>query len=341
MPVDKQVQLRYEVLNKCFRDLYRDYTIDDLVDACNKAMLREFDMEDGVSKRTVQNDIANLQMPPYNIRLDENLKNGRKRIYRYYDTNFTLPQFRMNDSDRNKIQAAVNVLENYGGEPLLDWARTLLMQIESGLFGSDSSSVVSFQSNPDLKNISLFGDLLQAILNKKVLKLTYAPFGKDSYVDRVYPYHLKQFNDRWYLIAQAFGYDTYGHYALDRIVSFEIIDVPYVESEVDFSEYFDDVIGVTVPDRDEPIDVLLRIRDHRYNYIKTKPLHLTQREVGEEDGYTRVTINVKINKELIALLLSYGSDVEVLSPASLRIMMKKEISAMCYKYLIDEENLHR
>ena len=167
MPVDKQVQLRYEVLNKCFRDLYREYTIDDLVDACNKAMLREFDMEDGVSKRTVQNDIANLQMPPYNIRLDENLKNGRKRIYRYYDTNFTLPQFRMNDSDRNKIQAAVNVLENYGGEPLLDWARTLLMQIESGLFGSDSSSVVSFQSNPDLKNISLFGDLLQAILNKK------------------------------------------------------------------------------------------------------------------------------------------------------------------------------
>ena len=241
MPVDKQVQLRYEVLNKCFRDLYREYTIDDLVDACNKAMLKAFDMEDGVSKRTVQNDIANLQMPPYNIRLDENLKNGRKRIYRYYDTNFTLPQFRMNDSDRNKIQAAVNVLENYAGEPLLDWARTLLMQIESGLFGSDSSSVVSFQSNPDLKNISLFGDLLQAILNKKVLKLTYAPFGKDAYEARVYPYHLKQFNDRWYLIAQAVGYDTLGHYALDRIERFEEIDMPYVESEVDFSEYFDEL----------------------------------------------------------------------------------------------------
>ena len=293
-----------------------------------------------VSKRTVQYDIATMEAD-YGIHLDENLYRGKKRLYRYYDTDYSLPHLEMDDSDRFKIKAAVNVLENYGGEPLLDWARTLLMQIESGLFGSDSSSVVSFQSNPDLKNIFLFGDLLQAILNKKVLKLTYAPFGKDAYVDRVYPYHLKQFNDRWYLIAQAFGYDTYGHYALDRIVSFEIIDVPYVESEVDFSEYFDDVIGVTVPDRDEPIDVLLRIRDHRYNYIKTKPLHLTQREVGEEDGYTRVTINVKINKELIALLLSYGSDVEVLSPASLRIMMKKEISAMCYKYLIDEENLHR
>ena len=340
MPVDKQVQLRYEVLNKCFRDLYRDYTIDDLVDACNKAMLREFDMEDGVSKRTVQNDIANLQMPPYNIRLDENLKNGRKRIYRYYDTNFTLPQFRMNDSDRNKIQAAVNVLENYGGEPLFDWARTLLMQIESGLFGSDSSSVVSFQSNPDYTGLPHFGDLLQAIIRKRVLKLRYKPFGKDSYEDRVYPYFLKQFNNRWFLIAQAVGYETLGHYALDRIVSFKEIDMPYVESEVDFSEYFDDVIGVTVPNNSEPEDVILRVSNNRFNYIETKPLHLTQRAIVEDKDYTRITINVKINKELIALILSYGSDIEVLAPASLRAEITKKIRAMSDKYSNDAENLH-
>ena len=268
----------------------------------------------------------------YDFTLDENLKNGRKRIYRYCDTNFTLPQFRMNDSDRNKIQAAVNVLENYAGKPLLDWARTLLMQIESGLFGSDSSSVVSFQSNPDLKNISLFGDLLQAILNKKVLKLTYAPFGKDAYVARVYPYHLKQYNDRWYLIAQAVGYDTLGHYALDRIERFEEIDMPYVESEVDFSEYFDDVIGVTVPERYEPVDVILRVSNNRFNYIKTKPLHLSQRVIGEDRNHTRISINVKINKELIALILSFGPDVEVIAPENLRKEVAQRISAMNNNY---------
>ena len=122
---------------------------------------------------------------------------------------YSLQKYQMDDSDRNKILAAVNVLENYAGEPVMDWARTLLMQIGQGMFGSDSSSVVSFQSNPDLKGISLFGDLLSAIINKKVLKLTYAPFGKDSFTDRIYPYYLKQFNDRWYLIAQAVGYDTF------------------------------------------------------------------------------------------------------------------------------------
>ena len=337
MPNVKHVEVRHKVLNKCFRDLYREYTIDDLVEECNKAMRKLGKSE--VSKRTVQYDIATMEAD-YGIHLDENLYRGKKRLYRYYDTDYSLPHLEMDDSDRFKIKAAVNVLENYGGEPLLDWARTLLMQIESGLFGSDSSSVVSFQSNPDLKNISLFGDLLQAIINKKVLKLTYAPFGKEAYEVRVYPYHLKQFNDRWYLIAQAVGYDTLGHYALDRIESFEMIDVPYVESEVDFSEYFDDVIGVTVPERYEPVDVILRVSNNRFNYIKTKPLHLSQRVIGEDSDHTRISINVKINKELIALILSFGADVEVLEPASLRVEIAKKIRAMNDNYSNDAENLH-
>lgn len=337
MPVDKQVRLRHQVLNKCFRDLYKNYTIDDLVEACNAALRRADKPE--VSKRTIQNDISTMEME-YGIRLEEDKYIGKKRIYRYYDTHYTLPEFRMDDADRYKIQAAVNVLENYAGEPILDWARTLLMQVESGVFGSDSSSVVSFQSNPDLKNISLFGDLLKAIINKKVLKLVYAPFGKDSYSEKVYPYYLKQFNDRWYLIAQAVGYDRFGHYALDRIESFEETDMHYKESDIDFEEYFDDVIGVTVPERLEPVDVVLRVSNNRFNYIKTKPLHLSQRIVSEEDNFTTISINVKINKELIALILSFGHDIEVIAPASLRAEMKKNISAMCYKYNIDEENLH-
>ena len=338
MPVDKQVLLRYKVLNDCFRNPYREYTIEDLVDACSKAMRDELDMMAGVSKRTVQNDIANLETN-YHIRLDEKLRRGRQRLYRYVDTSYTLPMYRMNDRERHKLQDAIRVLGDYEGEPLYDWTRSLLMQIEGGLLDENSTPVVSFQSNPDYTGLTHFSELLQAIIQKRVLKLTYKPFGKDTFTEKIYPYHLKQFNDRWYLIAQAVGYDTFAHYALDRIESFEEIALKYKEPEVDFSEYFDDVIGVTVPERLEPVDVLLRVSNNRFNYIKTKPLHLSQRIVSEEEGYTRISINVKINKELIALLLSFGADIEVLSPASLRAEMKKNISALCYNYSIDEENL--
>ena len=334
MPVDKQVMLRYQVLNKCFRNRYREYTIDDLVDECNKA-LRKIDKPD-VSKRTIQNDI-NILEADYGIELDEKLKQGKKRLYRYVDTNYSIPLFRINDEERHKLQDAIRVLEYFEGDPMYDWARTLLMQIEGGLFTDESTPVVSFQSNPDLKGIDLFGKLLQAILKKRVLKIEYAPFGKDSYSERIYPYHLKQFNDRWYLIAQAVGYDTYAHYALDRIESFEELSLKYKEAERDFEDYFDDVIGVTVPERLEPVDVVLRVSNNRYNYIKTKPLHLSQRVVSEERNHTTISINVKINNELIALLLSFGPDVEVISPTVLKEEMKKKISAMCYNYRIDEE----
>ena len=339
MPVDNQVLLRYQVLNDCLRNPYREYDIDDLVDACSEAMRKKLDMTAGVSKRTVQNDIANLQLPPYSIRLDETFYRGKKRLYRYTDTNYSLPMYRMNDGERHKIQDAIYVLKDFEGEPLYDWARTVLMQVEGGLLNETTKSVVSFQTNPDLKGLNLFNELLQAILSKRVLKITYAPFGKDSYQERIYPYHLKQYNDRWYLIAQAVGYGTFAHYALDRIESFEEVPMKYKEADVDFEEYFDDVIGVTVP-ADEPEDIIIKVTKKRYNYIKTKPLHMSQRVVEEGDDYAVISINVKVNNELEAQLLSFGSDVEVISPASFRARISEKIKEMNQKYMNDAENLH-
>lgn len=336
MPVDKQVLLRYQILNKCFRNRYREYTIDDLVDECNKA-LRKIDKPD-VSKRTIQNDINTLETD-YHIILNEKLRQGRKRLYRYSDTNYSMPLYRMNDEERNKIEDAIFVLRQFDGEPLYDWVRTILMQIEGGLFDEDSSPVVSFQSNLDLKGLEHFGKLLQAILTKRVLKLRYTPYGKTQLAATIYPYFLKEYNDRWYLIAQVKGYDSYAHYALDRIDDFEEVAIPYKEPDIEFEDYFDDVIGVTVPNHDSE-DIILRICKPRFDYIRTKPLHLSQRIVEENDYFAVVAINVKVNKELEALILSLGNDIEVLAPEFFREQVANKIRSMNQKYLSDAENLH-
>ena len=332
MPVDKQVLLRYQVLNKCFRSRYREYTIEDLLDECNKA-LRSQDKPE-VSKRTIQNDITTLETD-YGIRLQENLKRGRQRLYRYYDLDYSLPLIRINDEERNKIQAAIDVLEDFEGEPLYDWTRSFLMQVESGLLNDSPSPLVTFQSNPDLKGISHFPNLLQAIRTKRVLKLRYTPYGKDTQTITIYPYHLKQFNDRWYLIAQAKGYESYAHYALDRIDSYEEVALPYKDSDVDFSEYFDDVIGVTVPDGDAE-DIVIKVTGKRFNYIRTKPLHLSQRIIEEAEGYAIISINVKVNKELESLILSFGDDMEIIAPASFRDRIAEKVKVMNQLYSKDK-----
>ena len=340
MPVDRQVLLRYRVLNECFRNRYREYTIDDLVEECNKAMAREYDSTACVSKRTIQNDIANLQLSPYNIELRDDLRKGRQKLYRYKDTSYTLPLYRMNDSERNKIEEAIYVLKQFEGEPQYDWVRTFLMQIEGEQFNENTSPVVSFQTNPDLKGITHFGKLLQAILTKRSLKLTYTPYGKKTFSANIYPYHLKQFNDRWYLIAQAEGYSTLAHYALDRIDDFKEVALKYKEPEVDFSEYFDDVIGVTVPEDTPSEDIIIKVTGKRFNYIRTKPLHLSQRIIEEAEDYAIISINVKVNKELESLILSFGDDLEIVSPSTFRNQIAEKIKAMNQYYLNDAENLH-
>lgn len=68
----------------------------------------------------------------YGIELVDNLKRGRQRLYRYVDTNYSIPMFRMNDEQRNIIEDAIYVLKQFEGEPLYDWVRTILMQIEGG-----------------------------------------------------------------------------------------------------------------------------------------------------------------------------------------------------------------
>ena len=337
MPVDKQVLLRYKVLNECFRNRHREYTIDDLVNECNK-VLRATGKPD-VSKRTIQYDINELEGEPYCIRLNENLKRGRQRLYRYVNTDDSISLYRMDDEERNKIEDAIFVLKKFKGEPLYDWVRNVLMQVEAGLFDEATSSFVSFQTNPDLKGLEHFAPLLHAIITKRVLKLTYTPFGKDTIIDTIYPHYLKQYNDRWYLIAVLKESDKIGHYPLDRIDGFEEVALPYKESDIDFNEYFDDVIGVTV-NPEEPIDINIKVSRESMGYVKTKPIHLSQRTLEKTDDYMVISINVIPNYELDSKILSYGTAMEILSPESYRAHIIEKIHAMNEKYTNNAENLH-
>ncbi len=337
MPVDKQVILRQQVLNRCFRNPYREYTLDDLVNECNKVLRNNDEME--ISRRTIQSDINKLIKAPYYIRLRENFKRGRQKLFRYVDTDYNLPISRLNDKERNKIEDALYVLKQFEGEPQYDWARTFLMQIEGDMFDEDTSPVVTFQSNPDLKGLHHFKALLQAIMTKRVLKLRYTPFGKDTLTVRIYPYNLKQYNDRWYLIAQVVGYDSFSNYPLDRIEDFEEIALPYKELDDDLSDYFDDVVGITIPEGGAH-DIIIKVYKESMGFVLTKPIHLSQRIIERSNDYVTISINVKPNYELDSKILSFGPNIQVLSPESYKNHIIEKIKAMSNNYMNNAENLH-
>ena len=96
------------------------------------------------------------------------------------------------------------------------------------------------------------------------------------------------------------------------------------------------MIGVTVPGEDAE-DIVIKVTGKRFNYIRTKPLHLSQRIIEEAEGYAIISINVKVNKELESLILSFGDDVEVISPVSFRERIAEKIQAMNQQYCKKDE----
>ena len=140
---------------------------------------------------------------------------------------------------------------------------------------------------------------------------------------------MKEFNQRWFLISvYEKNKDAIRVFALDRIVSFKVAKrVKYFEVELDWEEeYFADVIGVTNYEKESPVEVKLRFLNGRGNYAETKPLHPSQKPIVWTDSQTaEVSLFVKLNNELEALLLSYGKDLEVLEPAELqtRLIIKR------------------
>ena len=108
---------------------------------------------------------------------------------------------------------------------------------------------VSFQHNQYLTGIDKwYKPIFEAIVAKKVIEISYHPFGKDVKTVVVSPYHLKQYNNRWFLIAKRKDFDKMSNYAIDRIKEIKETTKVFepLDDDFDFEEFFSDVVGVSV-----------------------------------------------------------------------------------------------
>lgn len=91
MSITKKPLIRYKILDSCFRNPYKNYTIDLLLDFVNEKLRALFDSDEQCIKlRQLQDDIAFMRSSEgWSIELAE-LNEGKKKIYRYEDVNFSI-----------------------------------------------------------------------------------------------------------------------------------------------------------------------------------------------------------------------------------------------------------
>lgn len=326
MPVIKQKQIRHFALDRCFRNKTKRYYIEDLLAECNKDLVR-YDCTP-VSERTIKYDINEFESI-YHVDV-QHLRDAYGRVYyRYEDTNFSIHQAPLTDEEIAKLKDTVLMLSRLKGLPQFDWMAETLAEIETKMhLNNHTESIIGLEGNEYLQGLEYLETLFNYILSKQAIELDYQPFGKPEVHWTLSPYHIKQYNNRWFLFAA----DEHGrivNVALDRIVAIEPSTAKYQPTDIDFEEYFDDVIGVTIPD--VPAEhVLLKFSPQRLPYVLSKPLHHSQKLKDKENGIIEIT--VKPNRELMALLLEFGDDVEVLQPEHLRQEIQEKIKKMQQLY---------
>lgn len=336
MPTTKNAQLRYQVLDRCFSDFSRKYEITDLMEKVNEALFDMYGTE--VRLRQIRDDIkfmrdrATFDAPIVAIPYD-----GKKCYYRYKSRNFSIFNNEMSVEDVSKLRSAIDMLGRYRGGAQNAWLEEVISNLECrfGIRGN-SENIVSFEQNEQLKGLEHLSDLIDCASNHQPLEIRYRTFKGIDKTSVVHPYHLKQFNNRWFLLGLEES-EKYGNHitnmALDRIEGYSRINnISFIPNkDIDFSSYFNDVIGVTVPDRAiSREDVVLKFEANRFPYIVSKPIHPSQEVVSEEEHILKIT--VRPNKELEAQIFSFGNQVEVLKPQWLRKQISEKIAENFNKY---------
>ncbi len=334
MPKSKSADIRIKVLDRCLSDKNRKYTTAEMFDLCNKE-LEDRGFNPISSLNSIRNDKDQIEKT-YPDATIEAIREGKNIYYHYADPNFSIFSPPLKSEEVAQLTQMLGVLKRFKGMPQFDWLAEVTERLGVSLkidVGS-ADEIVGFDENLDLKGIEHFTPLFNAIIDKRPLQLTYKSFRQEEKSKIiVHPYYLKQYNKRWFLIAWNAELNFLANYALDRILAIKEAKVPFLPTDIDFFEYFDDMIGVSKDSRTELQKVKLWVSAAQWPYTKTKPLHGTQHTVKVGEDGTIITIEVYLNYELEQLLLSFGEKVKVLEPLDLKERIKHRLSEAANNYL--------
>lgn len=186
------------------------------------------------------------------------------------------------------------------------------------------SDFIHFERRKPQGTENLYG-LLHAIKNKVQIVFLYQKF-KDEAITQRYtePYALKEFKNRWYVIANDLKDNQVKSFALDRLSELEITKKQFeAPHEFNVNEYFKYCFGIIGPNEEKPKEVLLSFDPFQGKYIKTLPLHDTQEILKDNEDELLIKLTLFITHDFQMELLSMGQNVKVIKPESLIKELKK------------------
>lgn len=334
MPINKDAMARYRILDRMLSDPNHDYTTNQILER----VCQEYPSHK-VTLRMIQKDILAIKE-----QFNKDIERGRggRGTVRYKDQSSPLFYQELSSDEEELLREALRSLGQFDGLENFKWLELLRKKLEIPSAGRDRPAI-SFFSNDILQiRDNLLGQLFSAVSHRKAVRFGYRRFAekRQPYAKvTVYPYQLRQFNDRWFLICNPagdvqhpFDPEALYNYALDRMDGkVEVLeDMPFIDTPLDIDARFDEIVGVTyLPDAPMK-EIFFAVKPGSVDYVRTKFIHPSQDEVNPEmekefrRRYPSLKdckfffVSCRPNYELYSRFASYGDALIVLEPTSIR-----------------------
>lgn len=177
---------------------------------------------------------------------------------------------------------------------------------------------------------SFLPTITEAMSSNLCINVMYKPFWYDEpYAFILDPYFIRLFKQRWYLVGFSHKHKMIRIFAFDRIQEVNITEQKFAMPEgLNVENYFFDNFGIIQQDNIQPETIRLKFIAEQGVYIETKPLHHSQKLVSKNSEYIIFELYLKPTFDFFQEILSYGSDVEVLTPESLRVQLTQCVRFM-------------
>ena len=329
MPKNKNAFIRYRIIDSTLRNRQKKYpSKKELIEACSGLGT--------VSARTIDKDI-------YDMKFDEELGydapieyNRKYNGYYYSEAEYSINKIPLRQEDLYALEFACSLLKQFEGiEPVKQFIQSV-GKIEEfinmkKIAGEKLDDIIQTEKGTGFAGNEYLGKMLTAILERKVVMIHYRRYDREQVKSYTYhPYVLKEYRNRWYVTGRAPTEGRIITFALERIKAMIPADENFIpDPAFKVSDYFKYSFGISVLSGFKPVEIKLSFHASEAPYLKSQPLHNTQKIIRENDREFVISLHLIPTYELKAQIFSFGDKVKVLSPPSLReemlVTLKKAI----------------
>ena len=176
--------------------------------------------------------------------------------------------------------------------------------------------------------------IIYAMQHSKELAIDYQPFYGHRTSYTIQPYAMKTYNQRWYVLGYIKELDAIRNIALDRLLEMTITEQTFkLPKGFNAEKYYENTVGIFVNDELSPVKVKLKAYGSQIEYLRSLPLHKSQRETASKYGeFCVFEYKLCLTPELSSQILAMGENVEVLEPIELREEIMSRLNDCLNRY---------